>query len=187
VRLGSFEDFAAYLNSFERAVELLYTQVSNADETPYSVALPLLFLMRHSLELGYKYTIEELYRINEIPYEPAKFNHHSFKTLHSAVRESFLKAATKWSLSKSTVEDFERHYANTEKCMREFDKLDSRSMTFRYPINKTGNPSFSPDDTVNLLALKRAYDTGMLLLDHLADVLQPCHEMLEGLHENMDW
>ena len=49
VRPDVFKGFVTYLNSFERAVELLYAKVSNAEETPYSVALPLLFLMRHSL------------------------------------------------------------------------------------------------------------------------------------------
>ncbi|OFW31372.1 MAG: hypothetical protein A3J28_04080 [Acidobacteria bacterium RIFCSPLOWO2_12_FULL_60_22] len=185
VQFGFFKDFANYLNSFERAVELLYAKVSNAEETPYSVALPLLFLMRHSLELGYKYTIVELHYLNEIPYEPEKFKHR-LERLHSALRELFNQAATKWSFSKSTLEDFEHHYANTEKCMKEFKQLDDCSMTFRYPIDMKGNPSLSPDDTVNLLALKRSYDSGMLLLDHLADVLQPCYEMLEEFHADTD-
>ena len=185
VRLDFFRNFVDYLNSFETAVELLYRKVANAEETPYSMALPLLFLMRHSLELGYKYTIAELHYLNEIPYEPAKCRH-SLEGLHSVLKEQFSKVAGKWPLSKSVLKEFEDHYRNTGKCMKEFNQLDPDSIAFRYPINKGGTPVFSHDDAVNLLALKQSYDSGMLLLGHLADVLQPCHEMLEESHGNMD-
>lgn len=178
VQLGGFKDFLHYLNSFEKAVELLYSKVSNAEETPYSVALPLLFLMRHSLELGYKYNIVELHYLNEIPYDPKKFDH-PLRKLHNKLRELFQQAATKWSLSKSTLEDFDHHYVRTKRCMEEFEKLDNSSATFRYPIDKKGGASLSPDDKVNLLVLKESYDSGMVLLNHLVDVLQPCYEILE--------
>jgi len=186
VRLGDFENFVDYLNSFERAVEILYARVSNAEETPYSMALPLLFLMRHSLELGYKYTLAELHYFNEIPYKLDKYKH-SLQDLHSALKEQFNEFVKKWSISREDIEDFERHYCHTGNCMKEFSQIDPNCIAFRYPTQRDGTRVFPHDYAVNLLELKESYDDGMVLLCHLIDTLQPCYEMMEEFHENVDW
>jgi len=185
-RVGWFRGFADYLVSYERAVEILYEKVATGEETPDSIVVPLVFLMRHSLELGYKYTLVELHYLNEVPYDSKKFGHHSLKGFHSALKESFEKVAAKWFLSESMLEDFARHYHKTRAGMEEFDQLDSSSFRFRYPIDKkTGNLVFSGNETVNLLSLKQLYDDAMVLLRHTADVLSPAREMLEEFHQEM--
>jgi hypothetical protein len=185
-RVGWFRDFGDYLFSYERGVELLYQKVASGEETPDSIVAPLVFLMRHSLELGYKYTLVELHYLNEVPYDSKKFGHHSLKGLHAALKEWFGKVAAKWSLSGSMLEDFARHYDKSQAGMEEFDLLDSSSFRFRYPIDKkTGSLVFSGNETVNLLSLKQLYDDAMVLLRHTADVLSPAREMLEEFHQEM--
>ena len=185
-RVGWFRDFGHYLFSYERAVELLYQKVASGEQTADSIVAPLVFLMRHSLELGYKYTLVELHFLNEVPYDSKKFGHHSLRDLHSALKEWFERVAAKWSLSESMLEDFARHYGKTQTGMEEFDQLDSSSFRFRYPIDKkTGNLVFSSDDTVNLFNLKQLYDEAMVLLRHTADVLGPAREMLEEFRQEM--
>ncbi|MCI0627227.1 MAG: hypothetical protein L0387_37200 [Acidobacteria bacterium] len=185
-RVGWYQSFGHYLFSYEKAVELLYQKVASGEETPDSIVAPLVFLMRHSLELGYKYTLVELHYLNEVPYDSKKFGHHSLRSLHAALKEWFGKVAAKWSLSESMLEDFARRYDKTQAGMEEFDQLDSSSFRFRYPIDKkTGNLVFSGGETVNLLSLKQLYDDAMILLRHTADVLSPAREMLEEFHQEM--
>jgi hypothetical protein len=55
--LGNYPKFSTYVAFYENAVETLFKQVSQGNETADMVGLPLLFLMRHTLELGYKYSL----------------------------------------------------------------------------------------------------------------------------------
>lgn len=55
--------------------------------------------------------------------------------------------------------------------MREFSRLDFRSMSFRYPVDNKGSPSLPNNETVDLVALKQLYDESIVLLRHTSDVL----------------
>ena len=70
LNLCFFRKFATYLFSYEQAVELLYGEVATGKQTAEMVGPPLVFLMRHSLELGYKFTVSELYRLSGSDYGP---------------------------------------------------------------------------------------------------------------------
>ena len=66
--VGQRQSFASYLNSYEQAVKRLFDDIVSGKESVDLIAPPLLFLMRHSLELGYKFTLWELHQINEDAY-----------------------------------------------------------------------------------------------------------------------
>jgi hypothetical protein len=184
--LSFYNSFANYLNSYERAVEIIFEKVASRTETPDVVVMPLFFLMRHSLELGYKDTISELHYLNEMHYDSEKFKTHSLKFLHAELKEQFNKVAEKWSLSDEMLQDFTEHFVRTQVGMEQFDNLDGTSFRFRYPIDKRGNPVFSGEETLNLLQLKQLYDDSMVLLRHTADVLGPAYEMLDEYRKNMN-
>lgn len=184
-RLSFYNSFAIYLNSYERAVEIIFEKVASRTETPDVVVAPLFFLMRHSLELGYKYTLSELHYLNDMDYHSMKFKTHSLKFLHAELKKQFNKVAEKWSLSDEMLQDFAEHYKRTQEGMEQFDNLDSSSSRFRYPTDIKGNPVFSSEETVNLLKLKQLYDDSMVLLRHTADVLSPAYEMLDEYRNNM--
>jgi len=102
LNLGFFRSFTTYLFSYEQAVELLYSEVASGRRTADAVGPPLVFLMRQSVELGYKFTVFELYRLNPEDYAPDAFNQsvkrfsHSLSKWHTELNEAYVKIAERF-------------------------------------------------------------------------------------------
>src|SRR4051812_17957917 len=54
--IGLYQSFGSYLGSYEHFIKGLFARLEAGKEPPDMIAPPLLFLMRHAMELGYKYT-----------------------------------------------------------------------------------------------------------------------------------
>src|SRR5258706_12144392 len=59
--IGCNSSWSDYGGDYQWAVEILWTEVREGRATPDKAALPLLFLVRHALELGYKWNLAEFY------------------------------------------------------------------------------------------------------------------------------
>ncbi len=153
------------MSFYQDAVDKLYRGVSESNETADSIALPLLFLMRQTMELGYKYTIMEICRLNGTSYNP-KTDLHFLKKLHSKLKKEF---DTLWQndvVSDSKKASFDEHYEFTEIAMLWFDEIDPSGENFRYP-----QLSFTSDKKANLLEVKNKFDEAMTLLAFTVDVI----------------
>lgn len=170
-RLGWTNSFGGYLGCYEQAVERLFKSIDQNQEPIDLIAPPLLFLMRHSMELGYKFTLWELHQMNGEPYDPKKYKNHRLDQLHEALQAQHKKAVEKYDLPDTEVENFAEYCIKTEAGLKKFHALDADSFSFRYPIDNSGKPNFARDQTVDLVALKHLYDDAMILLRHTADVL----------------
>lgn len=169
--VGLYRSFGAYLAFYEGVVEHLFAALREGKGTVDGFAPPLLFLMRHAMELGYKYTLSELHQMNEEPYDNKAYGKHGLRCLHVALRSQHGKAVEKYGLPDSVVSNFKDYCDKTETGMNQFEALDSTSFNFRYPVDKAGTPNFPPGQTVDLQAIKLTFDDSMILLRHTADVL----------------
>lgn len=171
-RVGRYANFGAYLHFYEHAVERLYCEVSEHNETADMAAIPLLFLMRHAIELGYKFSLFHLCELNGSCFEPEAKNGegHSFAKLHQRLRLEYSKALGNGHVADTDQEVIEEYFEKTEKGMRLFDALDERSTKFRYPIDKQ-SPVFPCDTEINLLEMKNTCDEAMELLSTVIDVI----------------
>jgi hypothetical protein len=169
--LGWNHSFGHYLAAYERAVEVLFKSIDEGHQAIDLIAPPLLFLMRHSMELGYKFSLWELHRMNGEPYDPKAYKNHRLDQLHEALQTQHEKAVKKYDLPDSHVDNFVEYSAKTEAGLKQFIALDAGSFNFRYPIDNTGKPNFDQNQTVDLVALKLLYGDAMILLRHTADVL----------------
>jgi len=170
-QVGVYQSFGNYLASYEHVVQCLFTALEEGKEMPDVIAPPLLFMMRHAMELGYKYTLWELHQMNEEPYDAKTYGNHKLRDLHTALRAQHQKAVTKYDLPDDEVSSFEDYCEKTQAGMSQFESLDATSFNFRYPMDKFGKPNFALDQTIDLTAIKQAFDDAMILLRLTADVL----------------
>lgn len=105
---------------------------------------PIAALYRHALELALKELINTNSQLTG-GLERSDFNH-PLASLWNKARDSIGKVfrgeENKW-LSKLV-----------EARLKEFDEVDASSQGFRYPIDRTGNPTLKSIDAVNLKHLK---------------------------------
>ena len=168
--VGLYPRFNAFVAFYTDAVEALYRRVSEGNDTPDMIAFPLLFLMRHALELGYKYSLFHLCKLNSTTFDPRNKEGHSLAKLHKRLGVEYYKALENGSFPDRDKECFEKYYALTDASMQRFDELDSASTKTRFP-NSDESPAFSCETNVNLLELKNEFDYAMILLTTMADVI----------------
>jgi hypothetical protein len=153
-------------------VERLYREVSENNETADAIGIPLLFLMRHALELGYKFSLFHLCKLNGTSFTPEALGceGHSFEKLHKRLRLEYSKACADGHVPEKDHDVIEEYFASTEKAIQLFDSLDKKSTKFRYPIDKQ-MPVFPEGTEINILEMKNACDEAMGLLGTVIDVI----------------
>ena len=169
--VGHYPHFSTYVAFYQDAVDSLFKRVAVGNDTPDMVAFPLLFLMRHTLELGYKYSLFHLCTLNSTKFDPMYVERHSLVKLHKRLGTEYQAAIGTGSLPESDKESFDKYYALTESSMKRFEELDASSTRTRFP-NADESPVFAQGTTVNLLELKNEFDDAMILLTTMADVIE---------------
>jgi hypothetical protein len=168
--VGNYPKFSTYVAFYQNAVESLFKGVSEGNETSDTVAFPLLFLMRHTLELGYKYSLFHLCALNSTAFDPQNVEKHSLGKLHKRLGLEYHTAIENGSLPDSDQESFNEYYALTASAMKQFEGLDASSTKTRFP-NADESPVFAQGTKLNLLELKNEFDDAMVLLTTMADVI----------------
>ncbi len=165
--VGLYPSFSAFVLFYEHSIEKLFSDVSEGNGAPDAIAIPLLFLMRHTMELGYKFSLVHLCKLNSNLFDPKGVGH-SLTKLHKQLGLEFSEAQKHGHVSAKDREAFDEYYTVTETKMLIFDKLDPGSVKLRFP-NSDETPVL-PEE-VNLLKLKNGFDEAMILLDTVVDVI----------------
>ena len=170
--VGLYQNFGAYLAFYETAVKRLFDVLQSGMETPDTLAMPILALMRHSLELGYKYSLWELHQMMSEKFDSEAYGHHNLTSLHRSLCDYFKKTFEHYGLPDNVMDSFDEHRLKTETGMLKFSALDKASFSFRYPIDKkSGGTNFDLQTKIDLSEMRLLYDEAMILLRHTADVV----------------
>lgn len=162
-------DWVVYTMGYELAATLL-TEHTSAGQDQDFLIYPILFTARQAIELRLKEIILLGSRLSS--------NETSYPTSHNLPHL--------WQLARGVLVDAG---AEVDKAMSAFDSLlkqvhsaDPGSMTFRYPVNKTGDASFSVDDA-GIPSLINTRDLGRVL-KAMFNYLSGSRDWLENLVDN---
>jgi hypothetical protein len=117
-----FENFGGYADKYHDTIVLLYKNVQDRFDKDY-VVYPLVFLARHCIELRLK----SICRIMCID-DPNVMKKHSLLSLWHLIDKAY-----------SGIK--EEQYHNAARLIEELNNKDTKSDTFRYPIDKNNNPT----------------------------------------------
>jgi hypothetical protein len=154
-------DWNARAWGFKRAADILAAHVLATFSGGDLVIYPIIFLYRHQLELSLK---EIIVKGNELLDEPIKLKTiHPLRDLWSDCRTVLERLDV--SIDIPEVEHFEA-------CISQLDRLDPQSMSFRYPVTKTGVPTLPATlKSVDLQNLQKTMDKMALFLDITREVV----------------
>lgn len=184
-QIGFHVSYGSYLGAYQRAVDILFLEIKARNCPVNTISYPLLFLVRHSLEIGYKLNINYLSRYSGLD-DKVNWDKHNLIELHQAFKTHFMAVVKELDVDQYVVDDFNSYYSEVEKLTRTFNDLDRGSYSFRYPVDKKQKEVFKHEDTINLLDVKDLYDKALILLFHTADVLSGATDYYDYMNEMME-
>jgi hypothetical protein len=131
---------------------------------------PFLFLVRHTLELGFKANIEYLSKYSK-SVGGKQSNIHRLPTLHGYMKQHFEIVCKEHDIDRQTYNSFYEFSNKLEKLVDYFDRIDKKSYSFRYPVDLDGNINFDTLERVMLVEIKDKFDDAVIFLTHTIDVL----------------
>jgi hypothetical protein len=132
-------------DGYKRAADLLVREATENRAMRDFLVYPIIFSYRHFLELSLKYLLATF---GPSLGHVADWNEHDLAKLWPKVVEVM-------DAYSSTEDEARPHVAA---CIAEFAKIDERSMTFRYPTNRKGNPLPLGFDRLDLEQLRDVMD-----------------------------
>ncbi|MBI1939249.1 MAG: hypothetical protein HYS25_14160 [Ignavibacteriales bacterium] len=175
-----------YFGEYQYCVDLLFKSITAGEITV--VALPLAFLIRHTLELGYKMNLIELEKVSDLK---AKIEYkgksaHRIDNLHFEFENQMKAIFKKYNADKDVVKQFNKLNSKLTSLKKLIHKLDELSYAFRYPVKNDGvTPNFDKKaiedktDVINFKEIKELYDDSILLIKFSTDVVNDIIEKHE--------
>jgi len=152
-----------YAMQYKEAFDTLYNSSKPVD----TIALPMMFLMRHYLELILKSNIIYFSEFSESKSMLKKINsEHKLKPLANAFQEHWKLVVKKYKIK---IDD-NKYIKNFKIFIELMDKLDKYSMSFRYSHDQEDDGHFEWGETLDIYSIKKALDEGLPFLNYSMDV-----------------
>ncbi|MEW5682528.1 MAG: hypothetical protein AB1780_09090 [Pseudomonadota bacterium] len=148
-----------YIVGYKEAGDSLVNSVADRSGTADSLIFPIVFLYRHYIELRLKSLLHDGNRLLDL--EHKQKSEHQLSKLWPKVRDILVEL---WpDGSKDGLVAF-------DSLINQFEKVDPRSTTFRYPKDFDGNNSLQMDSPrVNLRNLKEVVGAMAIILEGSAE------------------
>ena len=152
-----------YAMQYKEAFDTLYESSKPVD----TIALPMMFLMRHYLELILKSNIMYFSEFSDSKSMLKNIkSEHKLKPLANAFQEHWNLVVKKHKLK---IDD--KKYIESFKTFIELmEQLDKYSMSFRYSHDKDDEKHFEWDKTLDIYSIKKSLDDILPFIQHSSDV-----------------
>ena len=159
---GNRVNWDLFCDGYRRAADAIVdhfierrTELSDYSSYHAFLACPIIFLYRHYLELRLK---DLFIGYGELLGESTKVGGHKLTWLWQKVYERASRASTE------SVAEIDEDMDILEGIVQEFDRIDPKSETFRYPVDNQGSNVTLPPE-IDLLRLKEAMKWVSYVLD----------------------
>lgn len=157
-------DFTCHMNEvrtlgqlrtcYDFSIGLLLEGVANDEININNIYLPLLFLVRHSLEIALKFNLDRLQITTTTQTQRLIASYHSLESLYNNYM-SYLQIFES-QLTTGVVGEYVNLKTNYERLNKIIHNLDTNSQAFRYPTNNNGaaiNLNLKPDVIYEVIEL----------------------------------
>lgn len=135
-------EFGVYARAFHKAGQILFERMFAKSSYSSLEGCPIIFLYRHALELYLKAIVlhgEAILLMNgkTLISNRSLLQKHSLLPFFPLLKQTFDAVGWTWELDIEGLRTFDE----VEELLRDFETVDHASYTFRYPVDKKGNPS----------------------------------------------
>ena len=175
------DEFGVYARSFHKAGQALFERMFDKSSYNSLEGCPTIFLYRHALELYLKSIVLHGDTIMQLTGKALLTNRgllqkHNLLPFLPLLKQTFAAVGWTWELDIEGLHTFEE----AGELLRDFEIVDQGSYTFRYPIDKKGNPSVPAHFLVHMPTFCQRMDA---LLESLEAALMGLEVTVERMLE----
>lgn len=179
--VGHFNSDLNLVGQYENAVDILINTIVESNRRVDMIAHPLLYLMRHSVELSLKENIKYLQTYSYLSVGKKIMKSHSLGDLFSEFERHYNKIGIDLNFKEELSEGYEKYAKDLRSLI---ENLGNDWSSFRYVRSTSDEKIFSHNDILNVYDLKEKYDNSRVLLTHTADAISPFTDFVDYLKED---
>lgn len=173
IGMSSSNNFT-YAFQYLSAYEVLYKSNQPVD----TIALPMLYLMRHYLELALKHNVAYLSDFSGSMNMAGNSGNssHSLSKLSNAFHDHWVNTKAKYNINvddRELVSDF-------NELIHKLEEIDQFAISFRFSHNREQAKNFKWTDTIDIHALNKLFENAKILLNHTIDVFEDCTGLMDN-------
>jgi hypothetical protein len=129
--LDKFQSYSNYVHGYDATIKFLYEGIEINKIAAPDAVYPLLFLIRHFIEIGCKGNIHALAITSGLTDGTGRI--HQLRPLYDAVKIHFNNVVAKTQMTVAQEEEFKKAHDNLNELVKLFENIDPNSVAFRYP------------------------------------------------------
>jgi len=169
------------VGQYENAIDILVNHTIEKKDRVDLIAHPLLYLMRHTIELALKENIKYLNTYSKLG--TGKLKTHSIHDLFIEFDKHYNKIASDLGFKAELEDEYNRY---TDDLKELIQNLGADQVSFRYVESANGSKVFNNTEILDTYDLKEKFDSSMKLLTHTADVISPYTDYVDYLKFDKD-
>ncbi|WP_146199138.1 hypothetical protein [Arcicella aurantiaca] len=148
------------------------------------VSHPVLYMMRHSLELGYKANFEYLKKYSNLETPPKVAKSHKLNILQSHLKEHFDKLSFTLNFDNKINDEFKKLFVSTGTLIKYLGSGEASA--FRYTRDFNENSIFEKKEKRDIGNIKELYDNAVTMLSYTADLIAPYTDYYDLMNSQTD-
>ena len=165
------------VGQYGNAIDILINQIIEGENRVDTIAHPLLYLMRHSIELGLKVNIKYLSKYSNLKIK--EFKTHTLSVLFSEFEKHYKKIVIENNFERELKKEYDKYSADLKYVI---NALGDDWSSFRYVYATDCKKVFADSETINIFELKKKYDNSIIFITHTSDAISPYTDFIDYLN-----
>lgn len=180
--------YYSYLNSYKKSFDILYNSIEKENESFNEISYSILFLARHSIEIGFKANIvyfKKYSKINDCNNSDIHFLKALFGCFKSHINKTIINLKNDYDviIDKTDLIELKKYCSNIEKMIDVFEIIDFSSQNLRYPINTNKEVVYKEKLIVDLFEIKEMFDSSIILLTYTSSLFSKYTDYKDTIDE----
>ena len=166
--VGSSDSDMNLVGQYENAINILINKIVEEKSRIDIIAYPLLYLMRHTIELALKENIKYLKKYSKL--NLGKIKSHNLEDLLTNFETHYTKIEQNCNFDIELKKKCQSYISELKSTIK---TLGIDSSSFRYVNSFDESKIFEFNKTINIFELKNKFDNSMIFLTHNSDTISP--------------
>lgn len=178
------QSYIAYFGQYERALNILINYLLETKTRVDMISHPVLYLMRHSLELAYKGNVEYFQKYTGVSLKKPKSGGHNLFDLHEQFGNQIQILINQLPVSTWDQDSFFALYQETAELLKQL-RGDEASIFRYHDVNK--RKFFNRNDELDVTELLERFKNAGMMLTHTSDIFSRYTDYVELIQRQPDF